>query len=104
MYQHLPFIFFEEIIFSNRKFTTQHFTISSDIDAMEENCRSLTQEQAVQIGLEMFGLLAARCVLLFKEHIASQDLGVNFVQGCINFRVQLIKFHPPQIYDGLMLK
>ena len=47
------------------------------MDAMEENCRSLTQEQAVQIGLEMFGLLAARCVLLFKEHIASQDLGVK---------------------------
>ena len=46
---------------------------------MEENCRSLTQEQAVQIGLEMFGLLAARCVLLFKEHIASQDLGVKFL-------------------------
>ena len=46
---------------------------------MEENCRSLTQEQAVQIGLEMFGLLAARCLLLFKEHIASQDLGVKFL-------------------------
>ena len=49
------------------------------MDAMEENCRSLTQEQAVQIGLEMFGLLAARCLLLFKEHIASQDLGVKFL-------------------------
>ena len=80
----------EEKILSNRKFTTQYFTISSDMDAMEENCRSLTQEQAVQIGLEMFGLLAARCVLLFKEHIASQDLGVKTLicSRYIIFRVQ----------------
>ena len=69
------------------------------MDAMEENCRSLTQEQAVQIGLEMFGLLAARCVLLFKEHIASEDLGVKtyiylFKYAIIIFQVQLLKFHP----------
>ena len=54
-----------------------------DMESMDENCRSLTQEQAVQIGLEMFGLLAARCVILFKEHLQSQELGVNFVPNII---------------------
>ena len=54
-----------------------------DLESMDENCRSLTLEQAVQIGLEMFGLLAARCVILFKEHLQSQELGVNFVPNII---------------------
>ncbi len=47
------------------------------MESMEENCRSLTQEHAVQTGLEMFGLLAARCVVLFEEHLQSQELGVK---------------------------
>ncbi len=49
----------------------------SDLESLDENCRSLTQEQAVQVGLEMFGLLAARCVALLEEHLKSGELGVS---------------------------
>ena len=36
----------------------------------------MLQEQAVQIGLDMFGLLVERCVELFQEHVSSNDCQV----------------------------
>ena len=33
---------------------------------MEDNCRSLLQEHAVQLGLDMFGLLARSCTRLLR--------------------------------------
>ena len=39
---------------------------------LEENCRPLLQEYAVQLGLEMYAVLAQRCTLLLTEHLESQ--------------------------------
>ena len=44
---------------------------------MEQNCRPLLLDQAVQLGMEMFGLLASRCVELYGKHIDSQPLQVS---------------------------
>ncbi|KAK2177832.1 hypothetical protein NP493_577g02005 [Ridgeia piscesae] len=38
---------------------------------MEDNCRPLVQEHAIQVGLEMFGKLAQRCTVLLEEHLAT---------------------------------
>ena len=49
----------------------------SDNSTMEENCRSLHQEYAVQLALDMFGLLAERCTQLLHTHIESGDCQVG---------------------------
>ena len=43
---------------------------------MEDNCRSLIQEEAVQLGLEMFGLLVKRSIMLLRQHLSSSDCQV----------------------------
>ena len=40
---------------------------------LEEDSRSLLQEHAIQLGLDMFSLLVERCVELFKIHLSSPD-------------------------------
>ena len=38
---------------------------------MEENCRSALQEQAVELGLEMFGLMIDRLCYLLRQDLFS---------------------------------
>ena len=50
---------------------------------IEQGCRSLLQEQAVQLGLDMFAYLVHRCVQLFTEHLRTGDFQVGWVnEGC----------------------
>lgn len=43
---------------------------SSD-ESLEASCRSLLQEHAVEVGLDMFGILVARVTELFEFHLNS---------------------------------
>jgi len=45
--------------------------LTADAASMEDNCRPLVQEHAIQVGLEMFGKLAQRCTVLLEEHLAT---------------------------------
>ncbi|KAK6192689.1 hypothetical protein SNE40_004118 [Patella caerulea] len=42
-------------------------------ESLEDSCRSLLQDYSVQMGLDMFGLLCARCAELMTSHLNSPD-------------------------------
>ncbi|ESP00994.1 hypothetical protein LOTGIDRAFT_225561 [Lottia gigantea] len=42
-------------------------------ESLEDSCRSLLQDYAVQMGLDMFGLLATRCSQLMATHLQSSE-------------------------------
>ncbi|XP_041347433.1 telomerase-binding protein EST1A-like [Gigantopelta aegis] len=41
--------------------------------SLESSCRSLHQDYAVQLGLDMFALLVVRCTALLEAHLASPE-------------------------------
>ncbi|XP_038058981.1 telomerase-binding protein EST1A-like [Patiria miniata] len=51
-----------------------HNTETKD-QSPREDMRSLLQEQAIQLGLDMFGLLVSRCNQLLTEHLKSDTQG-----------------------------
>jgi protein SMG6 len=53
---------------------------------MDENCRSLLQEHAVQLGLDMFALLAARCTSLLRSRMAAGAKNYTLEDNDSSFR------------------
>ena len=56
----------------------------TDQSQMDDNCRPLLQEYAVQLGLDMFALIANRCLRLLREHIQSGEPQVSNIMANIN--------------------
>ena len=50
-------------------------------ESLEENCRSLLQEHAVEIALEMFGLLVRRSLELLELQQQAQADGCPEARG-----------------------
>ena len=50
-------------------------------ESLEASCRSLLQEHAVEVGLDMFGLLIARVNQLLAAHVAMNSTGADPGRG-----------------------
>ncbi|CAH1802167.1 unnamed protein product, partial [Owenia fusiformis] len=59
-------------------FAIENSAIKDD-RVLETECRSVIEEQATQLGLDMLGMLVARCSELLKSHLASHHFPKDLV-------------------------
>lgn len=53
----------------------------SEANCLDDSCRSVMQEQAMQLGLEMFGLLIEQCIHLLHDYRKSYGSSVIITFG-----------------------